>query len=415
MRYSQSRQFLDSFLNLERSLRPEARVLNLDRMRKLVRLFGHPGRAFFPVLIAGTKGKGSTGFFLESILREAGLKTGFYSSPHLLDPRERIRLNGRLVSRALWTRHLAAIQKALGPRERAEGFTYFEIMTLLAMLIFAEAKIPAPIFEVGMGGRLDATNVLEPRLVILTPVHLDHEEILGPTIARIAGEKAAVIRPGADVVLSPQVPEALRVIRAYAKRQKARLWPAVRLANGVATGLHGDFQKRNAGAALRAALLLKERFGFEIPPSALKAGLQHGDWPGRFQLVPGRPDVLLDAAHNPVSIDALVRNLRREFPRRARTVVFAAARDKKTPAMLASLGRFFDRVILTKTATPRAKEIADLLAEARPHFRAILPCAGTASAMKLARQLTPPGGLIVATGSFYLLGEVLALSRRDHA
>ena len=218
MTYSQSLNYLNSFLNLERIIfTPNNRLWNLERMELLLKWFSHPEKSFFPVLIAGTKGKGSTGFFLESILIEAGIRTGFYSSPHLEDPRERIRIQGRMISKKVWCKGVEAIRRVLKkysvsplrmpPRFEKEimrGVTYFEILTLLAALLFKKAGIKAGIFEVGMGGRLDATNALGAKVVILTPVHLDHEAILGGTIAKIAVEKAAVVHKGSEVVLSPQ-------------------------------------------------------------------------------------------------------------------------------------------------------------------------------------------------------------------
>jgi len=208
MNYSESLRYLNSFLNLERiTFIPGNRLWNLRRMQILLKWFPPKKRAqdFLPILIAGTKGKGSTGYFLESILGASRIPCGFYTSPHLEDPRERIRIRGRMVSRGVWTRGVNQIRKGLTGRRlppAAGEFTYFEIMTLLAILLFRQAGLRIGIFEVGMGGRLDATNALAAPLVILTPINLDHEAFLGNTVGKIAAEKAAIIHRGARVVVT---------------------------------------------------------------------------------------------------------------------------------------------------------------------------------------------------------------------
>ncbi len=442
MNYPQALNYLNSFLNLERILfQPNNRLWNLARMRLLLEWFDHPEKKVSTVLIAGTKGKGSTGFFLESILASAGIRTGFYSSPHLEDPRERIRIQRKKVSEADWARAVSQIKRRLGPKhlpEKLGAFTYFEILTLLAVLLFKEAGVEAGIFEVGMGGRLDATNALGANVVILTPVHMDHEAILGNTIARIAAEKAAVVHPGASVVLSPQLPEALRVIQTRIRKQKARLYP-VRQGWQGEVGLKGDFQKINAAAAAMAAGVLRTR-GFQIPEQALRKGLQASDWPGRIEVFPGalgpKRNLLIDGAHNPASIQALVRNLKGlppfVIPAKARIhfktqtmdprsgfsqpservrggdklVIFGTSRDKNSAEMLKILGSFFKNVILCRNPNPRSQEIGALISQARPWFQRIFPAASVFEALEMAGRFSKPGDLTVATGSFYLIGEI---------
>lgn len=407
--YQKSLTYLNCFLNLERiTWEPRNRLWNLDRMRHLLEWFGRPEEAFFPVLIAGTKGKGSTGFFLESILRASGIRTGFYSSPHLEDVRERIRVSGRKLPRSKWTAAVARIRRLLHRHRLPRGlgeFTYFEILTLMAVLMFREAGVEIAIFEVGMGGRLDATNALHPPLVILTPIHLDHEAILGYTVAAIAKEKAAIIRKGSQAVISPQLEEAAGEIRRRASKVGARLWRVAPL-NGVKVGLAGDFQRINAAAAAQAARLLGSRFGFQVPREAVRLGLQRKDWPGRLEVFKGAPTVILDGAHNPSSVKALVRNLKRLYPKkRGRLVVFGVARDKKSLPMLRSLGGFFPEAVLAPLPNPRSQEMETLLAQARGHFRRIFPCPDIREALDLARRRCGTDGLVVVTGSFYLIGE----------
>lgn len=408
MNYSDSLRYLDSFLNLERiSLTPSNRSWNLDRMRLLLDWFGHPEKDLLTVLIAGTKGKGSTGFFLESMLCHAGYRAGFYSSPHLQDPRERIRLNGRLVSKDLWISGIREIRKKLSHRKppRSLGdFTYFEIMTLLAVLIFKRKRVQAAVFEVGMGGRLDATNALNPKIVLLTPIHLDHEAILGNTIAKIAGEKAAIIRRRVHTIVAPQPQEAMKKILDRTLQQKAILWQMAD-SGEYRLGLEGDYQKVNAGMALRAAFLLRDYYGLNFSEKAFKNGLETRQWPGRMELFKGRPDVLLDGAHNPISIEALVRNLGRLFRGRRRVLVFGTSRDKKAGAMLKALSRAFDQAILTQAPNPRSYEPGTLLLQARGLFERLFPCRDITEAVTLAKKMAGLDGLVVVTGSFYVIGE----------
>ncbi len=414
MNYASSLRYLNSFLNLEQiTYHPKNYLWNLDRMRILLVWFNHPEKSFFPVLIAGTKGKGSTGFFLESILAASGIRVGFYSSPHLEDPRERIRLQAKMVSRSEWVKGIREIQRVLSKRHLDPGhgdFTYFEIMTLLAMLTFQKQRVQVGIFEVGMGGRLDATNVLETKLQILTPIYLDHEAFLGNTVTQIAREKAAIIRPDADVVVSPQSPEASKVINLEIRKKKAACLKASPYKGSL--GLAGDYQKINAGAAVRAAQVLRQKHGFSISNQAILKGLKASDWPGRFERFSGRPEYLLDGAHNPSSIEALTKALREKYAgRRDRLLIFGTSRDKKSSAMLKTLGSFFDRVILAPLPTVRSQEMAVLMREAQSNFRFIFPAFNIRHAFRLAKKIAQAKTLVVATGSFYLIGEVRKLIR----
>lgn len=408
-------------------------------MRELLEIFGHPERGLFTVVIGGTKGKGSTGFFLSEILRQSGLKAGFYHSPHLESPRERIWINGKPVSEREFRRGLGGIQKTLrgvgaplvgargtGGRRQIRGrarrqgrtqgpplqtqFTYFEILTLLAVLLFKQHRVDIAIFEAGMGGRLDATHTLPAKLVILTPIHFDHEAYLGETLTEIAREKAALLIRGKEAVVAPQLPEVNRVIREFARKKQARLRPPLSQ-NGLAVGLLGDFQKLNASLALRAATLLRKRFQFPVTGEAMRRGVASNRWPGRMELFKGRPSILLDGAHNPKSIEALCRNLKQLFPRKRKILIFGTNRDKRTERMLPFLGKVFKIGILTRSKTPRAKEVSTLLAEARPYFSTLIPVNDSKEALALARKLARPDDLIVATGSFYLVGEVRRILR----
>ncbi|MBN1689142.1 MAG: hypothetical protein JW893_08585 [Candidatus Omnitrophica bacterium] len=410
MNYTQSLRYLNSFLNLERILySPKNRLWNLKRMDYLLKWGKAPNRSFFPVVIAGTKGKGSTGFFLESILRASGIPVGFYSSPHLESPRERIRLNGRVISVSDWTRGVQTVQRTLKGHRLPSGmgaFTYFEIMTFMAMLVFREKKIRAGIFEVGMGGRLDAVNVLRAPLSIITPIAMDHEALLGKNLQAIACEKAGVIHKKADVITGPQKKEAMKGIHARVKKMKAYLWKAKPLRQ-EAFSLAGDFHQVNGGLASEAARVLRESYGFsQISKESVRCGLKAEDWPGRMEYFKRGPRILLDAAHNPASMEALVRNLKRQHREREVVLIFGSSRDKNAGEMFKILSRYFSKVIVTRTPNPRSQEIHELLVAALPYFDNIIPVSYPLEALKTAGAVISKNGLIVVTGSFYLLGEL---------
>ncbi len=415
MTYRQSLRYLNSFLNLERIVyRPDNYRWNLKRMRLLLRRFADPQKDFFSVLIAGTKGKGSTGFFLESILSASGISAGFYCSPHLEDPRERVRIGGRLVSKEKWCSAIAGIRSVLAQNPlpaKVGDLTYFEVMTLLAMKLFKEAGVKVGIFEIGLGGRLDATNVLDAKIAVITPIELDHEEILGSTIAKIAAEKTAVIKNRSHVVVAAQRHRAaVSVIRRRCRARQAWFYFCPPL-TGHRLGLKGDFQRINAAAAFRAADILKSRYGFPVTEQGIRAGLRCHHWPGRMEFFGGRPDFLLDGAHNPASVTALVRNLKRLYPDRKNLLMFGTSRDKKSERMLPVLSSYFKDVILTRTSNPRTQEVSRLLSQAESRFRNVFPAASPSRAFELAGKIAGPGTLVVVTGSFYLIGDVRSMLR----
>jgi dihydrofolate synthase/folylpolyglutamate synthase len=406
MNYSRSLHYLNSFIDLEKLAQfPGNSFFNLRRMEHLLRASGHLEKQFFPILIAGTTGKGSTGFFLESILRANGIRTGYYHSPHVEDPRERIRVQGGMVSPKLWAEGLSEICKLLQKNplpEKLGVLTYFEMLTFLTIWIFAQKGVKIGIFEIGLGGRLDATNILEAPLVILTPIHLDHEAFLGNTIAKIAAEKAAIIKPYGHVVTGKQFPDALRVIRRAVKMNRGILWRAKPVSD-IPLGLAGDFQKMNAGTALKTADILKAHFNFSLSFERSKKGLRAGNWKGRMESFhqSGRY-FILDGAHNPLSMKELVKTLRRG---QASWLIFGAMNDKNSREMLRILSESFSKVILTGIAGSRAKSVAMLIDEAKGLFKCVLAAQNVEEALKIVKQAADPGACIVVTGSFYLVGE----------
>lgn len=412
MTYTESLKYLNSFINYEQITHPSPkRAWNLRRMHELTELFDHPEKSFTPVLIAGTKGKGSTGFFLESILNECGVPVGFSSSPHFVDVRERIRVNAKMVSKKVWTDVFSEIQKVLGKdlkRSRKVTPTYFEILTLAAMLVFKKAKVKIAVFEVGLGGRLDASNVMDAPLTVITPIHYDHEAFLGNTLTEIAGEKAAIIRKGAAVVVSPQLPEPQRKINAVIKKQTAIGLQGVPLSKKLhkALRLPGDYQRMNASTALRAAHWLGTNYGFQVPELRVKKALARKGWHGRFQIIKTGPEVILDVAHNPASARAFVS----EFKRRKRgkcMLIFGVAKDKRSEEMLAIFSEVFRDIILVKINNPRSQQVDVLIKESEGKFEAIFPVGDTKQALALAKSFVGINGTIAVVGSFYLVGEVM--------
>lgn len=408
MNYSQVLRYLNSFTDLEKlSQFPQNSFFNLKRMAHLLRIADHPEKKFFPVLIAGTTGKGSTGFFLESILTANGIRAGYYHSPHIEDPRERIRLGGAMASQRLWSEGLSRVRELLKTRPLPQGLgvlTYFEILTFLAIELFAREGVQIGIFEIGLGGRLDATNILKAPLVILTPIHLDHEAFLGKTISKIAFEKAAIIKSRGHAVTGAQFPEALRVIRRAVKKNQGTLWTA-KPVSGIPLGLGGDFQKKNAGTALKAAEVLAQKFHFKIIRKHSLKGLQSRGWKGRMEVFhrAGR-QFILDGAHNPISTKELICSLKRQKARDP-WLIFGAMNDKNSRQMLRILSGFFSKTILAGIAGNRAKTPAMLLEEAKGLFKAVLTAQNAQEAVGLAGKVTDPGNTIVVTGSFYLVGE----------
>jgi len=301
-RYPDAVRFLNTFTDYERMASVYAPGdYNLERMRRLLSALGNPERAFLSLHIAGTKGKGSTAHLAEAILREAGYRTGLYTSPHLVDLRERIRLDGRPIPEA----HFARVMARMEPELRRLRPTYFETMTAAAFVYFADRKVDYAVVEVGLGGRLDATNVITPAACAVTTIDFDHMDKLGHTLEAIAGEKAGILKPGVPAVSSPQAPAARRVLEA----RGPIAFPRFRVLSSrgfvlkfTAEGRRwqlpvlGEHQAANAATALA----LVARSGAAVPPEAVRRAFRKIRLPGRIERVGRRPTVIVDAAHNPV-------------------------------------------------------------------------------------------------------------------
>lgn len=388
----------------------------LERITLLLERLGNPHRTVRAVQIAGTNGKGSTGAFLSAIMTAAGYRTAYFSSPHLLNFTERFRLDDAdLPETAI---HGAAERVlAVAPREA----TFFEIVTAIAFCCFAEARVDLAIFEAGMGGAADATNVAASVLSVITPVSLDHSDYLGDTVAEIAAEKAGIIKPGGAVVVAGQCAEALDVIRSAAQLHATPLFycgedfrvekagEAV-VFNGFARSiscqpsLKGAFQEENLAVAIAAALQLADS-GFKVSDAACATGAARARWPGRLELFPGEPSILLDGAHNPAGAMAL-RQALAAYKYERLILVAGVMADKAWQEVLLSLLPLANLTVAVKPSIERAlvdSELANFcIAQG---FAAV--AAGTPSqGVEWARSEAMPGDLVLVTGSLFTVGEV---------
>ena len=424
--YRDALSYLYSFTDYEKrgfaAYAPE--FYNLDRVRRLLALIGEPQHAFQAVHIAGTKGKGSTAAIVEAVLRAAGYCTGLYTSPHLHSFRERIRVAGELIPEAGVIRLIEEMRPLVA---QVEDVTTFEIITCLAFAWFAELGVEWAVVEVGLGGRLDATNVLEPQVTVITPISYDHVAILGDTLSQIAAEKAGIIKPGVPLVSAPQPEEALATIRDFCERQGAPLtlvgrdwtWkPGAADLNGQAFTVHrgegegvmlhlpllGEHQLANATTAV-AALDLLEQGGLQIPASALREGLQAVHWPGRLEILGRAPIVLADGAHNGDSARKLMAALQALGGYQDLIIVLGGSADHLTPDLMGALLSGAARAIATQASHPRSATPAWIQAQAAELGFQIEVSETVAQALDLALATAGPQDLVCCTGSLFVAGD----------
>jgi len=418
-------------------VRYNADTFSLDRMRRYLEMLGSPERRLGSVHIAGTKGKGSTAAMVHAMAGACGLVSGLYTSPHLVDLRERIRVGPREIAPGSLRRLIQAARPHIDAlRAAGDPPTFFEIFTGLAFRHFADAGVDLAVVEVGLGGRLDATNVLVPHVSVITALSLDHTFQLGGTLEAIAAEKAGIIKPGVPVVTHPQPPEAMAVVERMAREagspllavgrevlyawQPAERWGrrGGRLSVTTPRGtypdlflpLMGEHQAANAASAIAAAELAPP-LAVRLTADRVREGLARVDWPGRMEHVAGAPEMVLDGAHNRESVERLLEALGRHFPGRAAAVLFAAAADKDVDGMLQVLAAS-DRVagtVFTRTENPRACDPADLEARLRRLGRDGRAAVPVAEALRAAADMAGADGLVVVCGSLYLVGEVKRL------
>jgi dihydrofolate synthase/folylpolyglutamate synthase len=428
---------------------------DLAHMRVLLEAMGHPERRFPSVLIAGTNGKGSTAATLASILRASGLKTGLYTSPHLVRINERIQLNGEAISDENFAALQESVEKVADKLVKRGDLpwhpSFFEMMTAIAFEHFAREKVEIAVLEVGMGGRLDATNVVEPLVSVITDISLDHQKYLGNTVGEIAREKVGILRPGLAVVTLPQQPEANDVIGNTILEIGAQAVNAVPYVPPVSPGsreylvpstemrvsstehltfvyryplqvlgeeilvetpLVGRHQLRNVALAIASAVELNRQGFGGITAKSIERGVRETRWPGRFQVIaarPGWPEIVIDVAHNPAGAWALRSALSERRDDRPLIFVFGAMRDKAISEMTEILFPLAERVIATRPENPRAASPEEIRQAAARTGAEIEVEENVQKAVERAQELASGGAVVVITGSIYLVGEAMQM------
>ena len=437
-KYQETLDYLYSFVDYETQHQPHASVnYDLRRVEELMARLGCPHLKARTVHIAGTKGKGSTAAMISSVLTTAGFKTGLFVSPHLIDLRERIRIDGKLIPRS----DLIRLAGVLKPNvEKINGaavygkLTTFELLTALGMLYFSEEKTDFNVVEVGLGGRLDATNVICPQVVVISSISLDHTDVLGNSMEKIAAEKAGIIKEGVPVISARQPPSARDIIldsclqkhcslvevgrditvdNAVQRANKQNITINGRLGRYVLEiSLLGSFQQANAALAVGGIELLIER-GFQISASDIKKGFSRARWPGRYQILKRNPLIVVDGAHNPASAKELSRAIVAEQEtRRPRILVIGASADKDYESVASELWSFFDIAIATRSRHPRSLPEQKLAEVYYSHVMQVDTAPTVGSAIDKAVQLAGENGSICVSGSLFVAGEALEWAKR---
>ncbi len=413
------------------------RKFELAHMRVLMEALGNPQRRFKSILVAGTNGKGSTSSTLASILAHAGYVTGLYTSPHLSTVTERIQVNGAMIDdddfAALFER-IEKVAAGLVADGRLPGPpSFFETLTAMGFLYFADRGVHTAVLEVGMGGRLDATNIVEPIVSVITDISLDHMEWLGDTVELIAKEKAGILRHEGVMVTLPQHPEANQALGEVAVALQVRGvnaatyvpmhnpdLPEEHLRNRypltvmgevieIDSPLAGAHQRRNLALAIATAVELRNNHSYNISPAEIQAGIHNTVWPGRLEYIAGhgdRADILLDVGHNPAGAWALRSAVSHLDEGQPLTLVFGCLLDKPIAELAKILFPLFGHVVLTPLDSPRSASMDDLLAAAQATASEVSAAKDAVTAVERALQITPTNGLVVVTGSVYLVGEV---------
>jgi len=439
--YQQAVDYLLGRINYERLAANEytANDLKLNRMRSLLQALGNPQDQIPVVHIAGTKGKGSTAMMTASILTAAGYRVGLFTSPHISRLEERMTVNGRLPDEGTVVELVQELQSAVDSLKQSPSVrppTYFEILTSMAWLFFIREKVDIVVLEVGLGGRLDSTNICRPEVTVITNISYDHTQILGETLELIATEKAGIIKRGIPLVNGTQLDEPLEAIRKIAAQREA---PVLQLGEGlsyryeplratndlpptvagyltvcvdretfdaISLPVFGAHQAHNASLAVAAAALLRKR-GWNIPDSAISAGLRTVRCPVRMEIVCDDPLTIVDSAHNIASINAFVDTLSYHFPDRPKCLIFATTKDKPVREMLQLLLPQFETIVLTQYLNnPRGLGHVELLEIAsQMSDRVLLSASEPQSAWETARKSLEPGAMICVTGSFFIAAE----------
>ena len=438
MDYRSALKYILGLTNYEKSLKElySPGNVDLERVRELLRRLGSPESGLGIVHIAGTKGKGSTAAMISSVLQKAGYRVGLFTSPHLHTFRERVQINREPISAEDFA---VAMEKVKPHVEEINAvgehgyITTFEALTAMALVYFAEKQVEALVFEVGVGGRLDATNVVTPEVSVITSISRDHTELLGETLPEIAGEKAGIIKEGVPVVVAPQVPEVEEVMSAIARERGSEMVNVGRESVWRALGdddrgqsllvrdfeneyrismpLLGDHQQENAAAAIAALSVLRQK-GWHISEADVLDGFADLRWPGRMEELGRRPLVIADGAHNGDSARRLREALLKYFDFRKAVLVVGVSADKNVEEIASELVPLASTVILTKSRHMRAAEPAELVvAFTRPDI--IVETTGSVKeALERAREIASEEDLICTTGSLFVVGEAIEAVKR---
>ncbi len=434
-RYQNALDYLYSFVDhsMTRALRYSPEKFNLERMISLADVSGNPQQQYPVIHIAGTKGKGSTAAMIASCLKAAGYKVGLYTSPHLSQFTERIQINGNEISKF----EFADLVEWLKPFvAQVPELTTFELTTLTGFQYFAQKKVDIGVIEVGLGGRLDATNIVNPLVSVITSLSLDHTNVLGDSLEKIAYEKAGIIKPGKPVVLAPQKVEALRVVEHICKERNA---PLIKIGEDIQVSvldgnlkeqiiqikqtcqieeiedktnsltvklpLLGKHQADNAGTAF-GCLQAVASSGFKISADAYKMGFSSVYWPGRFEILKEDPPIIVDSAHNNDSALKLKRTLVDYFPDKKFVLLFGASEDKDVEGMLAELVPLCSTIIVTQSVHPRALEAKKLLKVAQRYNMPVFAIQDVRLAFDEAIIIANSENSILVTGSLFIVAAI---------
>ena len=438
--YSAATRWLYDHIDLERARpnRVDPKVFKLERMRSIMEALGNPEQSLRCVHVAGTNGKGSVTAMLSSALQHCGCAVGVYTSPHLVDLRERIQINGEMITHAHFTDALTQVAKVTEKLPAEYGSpTFFELVTATAFVYLAEQAVDIAIIETGLGGRLDSTNIITPLVSAITGIGLDHTQYLGDTVEAIAKEKAGIMKPGVPSLTIPQDDEIVEAMRAvateigspfevlgaeiefsYRFEASPQLGPHTRVGlstdrsvfEHVPVPLPGEHQAKNCGLVLAIVDRLTE-CGYALPAAKVIQGLEKTEAPGRMEVLATQPRVLLDGAHNPMAVRSLIRSIGAHVPYDSMVMIFGCAADKDVDEMLRQLALGGDKIIFTKArGNPRACEPADLasrFAEISPKM--FQTADSLKDAISIASRAASRDDLICVTGSFYLVGEAKKL------
>jgi dihydrofolate synthase/folylpolyglutamate synthase len=402
MNYQSALNFLDSL----QSTRIE---LGLSRIEAACRSLHDPQKKYPTVHVAGTNGKGSTCAFLESIFRHTGMKVGLYTSPHLVDVRERIQINREPMSEEDFSELVFChCESAKGGRSNLPQLTYFEFLAAMAFRYFLEKKVDIAVIEVGLGGRLDATNVITPLVSVITRIGMDHQGYLGDTLEAIAHEKCGIIKNGVPVVTVDQEPSAMAVIREAAEEKGCMLHVVSSTEVKYKLGLLGRHQYENAALALRASELVSDVIASPSrTDEAISRAFLNTRWPGRLEVVSREPLIILDGAHNALGAESLARFVRGEFKNKKVTIILGIMADKDVEDIVGRLAPLADRLILTRPNIQRAADPNEISARAglvSGSYEVITPLK---TAIVTVREQMPPDGVLIITGSLYTVGEAM--------